>query len=237
MLAPIVCQGRSGSTLLCDLMCSHSKIDGIREFFAQGRGIWQEYEGENLLEYMLDKFKGNNKPNSYFTTTYFHGHKVDIADDYLRYEKAKIVVLNRNLIDIALSDCLVQQSRRLDNCTHDESFRKPYKHPTIEIDTNYLQEKFKLYDMYMEWFPDRFEGLDIIEVRYEDLVKDRKGVCSLILDFLDLEYQELYLGIERPNPLVKQRTITREEAIINYEQLFNYFKGTIYEKYFHEENV
>lgn len=241
MLAPIICDGRSGTTFLFDLLTSHPKIRGVREVFGPGKVRYRGITSQEILhESMVKLIKGedrNTPSDSYFTTTYFHGHAVKDVDNYFRKRGAKIILLKRNLVDIALSRCLVEQSKRKDNCSHDESFRKPYKNQRVTIDKEMLILVFRNFDTAMNVFPKRFCGLNVTTVNYEDLVKTRQEECKRLLDFLELKPMRLKLIEERPNPLVKQRLLPREEAIINYSELLRFFKKTKYEKYFYEENV
>lgn len=239
--APIICLGRSGTTLLFDLLCSHPDVGGIREIFAGHRKIYNGLSGEELKNRMMHQIKAQAEANencSCFTTTYFYEHTLERVDDFFKQENAKIIKLTRNIIDVVLSHCLVQCSRRSNEYeTHDESFRMPYKNTKISMSHETLEEAFEIFELNATKFSGRFEGLDIHEVSYKELVENRDKTCLEILRFLGLSEIKLTLSFERPNPLVKQRMIPREKAITNYNELYNKFKNTEYEKHFKEPNV
>ena len=121
MLAPIICDGRSGTTFLFDLLTSHPKIRGVREVFGPGKVRYRGITSQEILhESMVKLIKGedrNTPSDSYFTTTYFHGHAVKDVDNYFRKRGAKIILLKRNLVDIAYEDSraerLLQQEKLL----------------------------------------------------------------------------------------------------------------------------
>lgn len=238
LYAPIICYGRSGTTLLFDLLCSHPDVGGVKEMFAPHLDIYEGLSDKKLEDKMLHQLKHEATNYNCFTTTYFYGHAVDKVDNFLNNSNTKVIRLVRNIIDIVLSHALVEQSRQSGEYkTHDESFRKPYTNEKVNIDYEVLLRAFKKWDYDIPQFYHRFKGLDIHEVWYRDLVKNRDKTCSKVLKFLGLKEVPLSLNAERPNPLVKQRNLIRQKAILNFSELYRKFQRTRFKKYFEETNV
>ena len=93
---------------------------------------------------------------------------------------------------------------------------------------------------YFAWFDRIFQtraallqGMDVLQVRYEDLAADFTGQMVPIQEYLGVSVRRM------PPRTVRQRTLPISQALANYAELREYFAGTPHFRYFEmaEENT
>ena len=217
----IVCEGRTGSNLLVDLLGSHPQIESAAELYHPVAGTFKNYPGISHREF-LDR-------HTYKTSLPIRGFKMpinwilehpDIVREF-RADRYKIIRLDRaNKLDQFLS---VQLATLNSNwCSG-----SVYEQQRLKIDPWQLLLFLGARDA-LQWASDLIcGGLDSFRISYEQL--------------LQVEHQNAllrFLGAE-PKPLttvkVRMRTKAVHEIIENYAELVDFFANTPYSVWFPDE--
>ena len=200
---------RSGTTLMHQIIGSHSKVFGVEE--------------SNFLDHHLaKKFEDENDFKNFFTNEVSDKNKIsklseDILSMYKMYDqnkilvdknpfnfkwigfikilfpKAKIIHSNRNVLDSAFS-----------------IYRNVFDSPLAwTYHQDYLVQYIKNYSDLMSFWGDRL-GNFIYDYRYENLINNQVDETKKILDFCELEFEENCINYTKNK--IPVRTISVSQA-------------------------
>lgn len=188
---------RSGTTLLEQILASHSKIFGadelklLRKFLVEDpmrdrNRIYPSFvpdlSEEELLN-MADQYQtkvGALAPDYGYITDKMVGNSFFVGMIKKVMPWAKVIHVRRHPCDIALS----MYSRRFDSGT-------PYAN-----DLGEMAKYFRLNFEFMEYWHKVLSGF-ILDVKYEDLVSDLEGTARKIFKFCGLEWEKQCLDFHR----------------------------------------
>ncbi len=211
--APIFIIGlpRSGSTLLEQILSSHSLVDGTHELADLGAMIRnnpklsrrQKYHPDESLRYPVtiakldaDGFKGLG--GEYIERTRRHR-----GDRPFFTDKNPNNFIHVGLLQLILPNAKIINARRhpLDSCygSYKQLFAKgqPFTYDLVEIGEYYLQYQ-RIMDHWHEVLPGR-----VLDVQYEDVVADLEGQVERILEYCELEWEESCLKFHETDRSVK----------------------------------
>ena len=209
----IIGMPRSGTTLLEQILHSHSKIVGIGE----SNEFW------NLAHSPIDLPEENKTPYPYRVENKNEplGFK-DAAEKHLAFLDAEDPdaerVVNKAITNIAVvpiikclyPDAKIIHIRRhpLDNCIsgYFKSFNdlaQPYTH-----DLKTLGEFYKIYRDHMNHFQGIF-GDEIFDVQYEDIVEDTEGKARALIEYLELDWEDACLEFYNTEKFVRTASVAQ----------------------------
>jgi tetratricopeptide (TPR) repeat protein len=204
--APIFIVGlpRSGSTLIEQILASHSQVDGTHELGDLGRQV--------------KKLQKGSKPGERFPETILDVAPEDwrrLGDGYLRTtakfrgDAAYFIDKNPNnysligILRLALPNARIVNARRhpLDSCygSYKQLFAsgQPFSYDLEEIGEYYLQ-----YQRLMDHWHAVLPGY-VLDVQYEHVVADLETQVRRILDFCGLPFEESCLNFHETERAVK----------------------------------
>lgn len=210
---PILIVGlpRSGSTLIEQILASHSQVDGTHELAELPRAIQAVRRGRTrrsrFPEALVD-FNGKDWES--------------IGAEYLRrtelFRCGAPYFIDKNpnnfiyvgVLKLALPNARIINARRhpLDSCLG--SFKQlfasgqPFSYDITELGEYYLQYQ-RLMDHWHDVLPDF-----VLDVRYEDVVSDLDGQVGRLLDFCGLPFEEACLQFHKTERAV--RTASSEQV-------------------------
>ena len=189
----IVGMPRSGSTLIDQILSSHSNVYSLGEveFFSNSVN---EVINENNIENFCKKIKSDFS-SSYaekISRLYFNKTKVfEMKNKNYLTDKMLINFKLLPLIKLSFPNCKIIHSYRdaKDNCI--SILKTNFQHSFMPwaYDQNELVEFYKMYEEVMNTYCKIFEG-EILNVKYEDLVLDPNNNINKILNFCDLPFEE-----------------------------------------------
>ncbi|MFQ5609811.1 MAG: sulfotransferase, partial [Woeseiaceae bacterium] len=204
--APIFIVGlpRSGSTLLEQILSSHSKVDGTHELFdfdqtirsdrkLTGRGRRYPTSVANIG---ADDFKRLGR--EYIERTRRHR-----GDRPFFTDKNPNNFVHVGLLHLILPNAKVINARRhpLDSCfgSYKQLFAQgqPFTYDLIELGEYYLQYQ-RLMDHWHEVMPGK-----VLDVQYEEVVQDLEGQVRRILEYCQLDREESCLRFHETRRSVK----------------------------------
>ena len=186
----IVGMPRSGTTLIEQIISSHSKIFGGGELFLFTEFVQKELNLENNKNFLeilnnlteksffnigkiyIDEIEKISKKNKYLTNK-LPGNFINIGLIKLSLPNAKIIHCERNPLDTCFS-------------CYKTFFTQghAYCYSLEELTSFYM-----LYEKQMEYYKKIF-GKQILNVKYEDVINNVKNETKKILDYLDLSFEE-----------------------------------------------
>jgi len=191
--APILIVGlpRSGSTLLEQILSSHSKVDGTHELSDFNRTIRSEPKlsapparyPSSVANIGEDDFK--RLGSEYIERTRRHR-----GDRPLFTDKNPNNFLHVGLLHLILPNAKVINARRhpLDSCfgSYKQLFARgqPFTYDLVELAEYYLQYQL-LMDHWHEVMPGK-----VLDVQYEEVVQDLEGQVRRILEYCRLDWEE-----------------------------------------------
>ncbi len=204
--SPILIVGlpRSGSTLIEQILASHSLVDGTFEL----RDLHQVARKIRRFSRKRSPF-----PNNLLDLEEQHWHK--IGEDYIestrKYRAGAPYFIDKNpnnfifvgLLRIALPGARIINALRhpLDSCfgTYKQLFAsgQPFSYNLTELGEYYLQ-----YQRLMDHWKQVAPGFTL-DVRYEDVVADLEGQVGRILDFCKLPFEDNCLRFHETERAVK----------------------------------
>jgi tetratricopeptide (TPR) repeat protein len=204
--APIFIVGlpRSGSTLIEQILASHSQVEGTHELSDLAQVVRSLPRAKQGKERFPDNLPGL-KPHFW----------EQIGSDYLqrtlKYRQGAPYFIDKNpnnfvyagLIQLILPNARIINARRhpLDSCfgSYKQLFAsgQPFTYDLTEIGEYYLQYQ-RLMDHWHELMPGR-----ILDVQYEDVVADLDTQVRRILDYCDLPFEEGCLRFHETERAVK----------------------------------
>ena len=204
--APILIVGlpRSGSTLIEQILSSHSQVDGTAELSdlmhlgnqtGQNRFDKLKYP-ETLIEMDADNVEGLGK--DYIESTYHHCHGAAYFTDKMPNNFPYIGFLH-----LILPNAKVIDARRhpLDSCfgTFKQLFAKgqPFSYDLFD-----LGQYYKVYVRLMEHW-DRVLPGKVLRVQYEDNVADQENQARRMIEHCGLEWEDQVLRFYETERAVK----------------------------------
>ena len=214
---------RAGSTLLEQILASHSKIEGTQELgniMTIGRRIRTSNNSEDYLNNLLNlddkSIKSHGK--SYLDETQWAREGKDFFIDKMPNNFPHI-----GLIKMILPNAKIIDARRnpMDGCfsCFKQYFAKG-QHFTYDLDD--IARYYKDYEKIMEFWNSYFPG-SIHTVLYEDVIKDSENQVRKMVDFLDLDFEESCLNFYKSSRPVKTASSEQVRQPI-YKSAMNYWK-------------
>ena len=207
--APIFIIGlpRSGSTLLEQILSSHSKVDGTHELADLPKAIHSNRKlistksrrlGYPISVANLDADGFRRLGGDYIERTRRHrGDRPYFTD------KNPNNFLHVGLLHLILPNAKIINARRhpLDSCfgSYKQLFARgqPYTYDLVEIGEYYLQYQ-RLMDHWHEVLPGK-----VLDVQYQEVVADLEGQVRRILEYCELEWEESCLRFHETSRSVK----------------------------------
>jgi len=204
--APIFVVGlpRSGSTLLEQVLSSHSKVDGTHELPDLGKSVRARPElttpparYPTSIE-NLDGAGFRALGDEYMERTRRHRGEAPFFTD-----KNPNNFVHIGLLHLILPNAKIINARRhpLDSCfgSYKQLFAQgqPFTYDLVELGEYYLQ-----YQKIMDHWHDVLPG-KVLDVHYEDVVADLDGQVRRILDYCGLEFEESCLSFHETDRSVK----------------------------------
>jgi len=206
-ITPIFIVGlpRSGSTLIEQILASHSQVDATHELGDLSRVVQSVHR--------KSKKKGEKFPNT--LADIGRDDWADIGEEYLRrtaifrdeapyfVDKYPNNFMFAGFLKLAIPNARIIDARRhpLDSCfgTYKQLFAsgQPFSYDMTEIGEYYLQYR-RLMDHWHEVLP----GF-VLDVQYEDVVADLESQVRRILDFCGLPFEEACLRFHETERAVK----------------------------------
>lgn len=234
---------RTGSTMLWSYLNSHPDILCLRGVYGSSSKINfgkfydelpEECRSSELIKLrnespieFLEKYvwKDYAKPYKAVGFKYFYDHDRHLSnkEDVISYFKSnsciKFLHLKRdNLLATLFSykRALAQQQWTKANTDFQAAI-------SIQECKDYFQQILDKQKLFDELFSDR-----ILQIRYEDLINATEQTLTAILSFLGV------IAIPLTTEINKNQDSKLSYNIINYTELKNYFRNTVYAKYFNE---
>jgi tetratricopeptide (TPR) repeat protein len=232
--SPILVVGlpRSGSTLIEQILASHSQVEGTHEL--------------SDLAQMVQDLKRNSPRGTHFPEN-MRENKVqswsDIGDQYLQRTKKyssgtpRFIDKNPNnfiycgLVQLILPNAKIINARRHPLDSSFGSFKQlfasgqPFSYDLCELGEYYLEYQ-RLMDHWHQVIPDQ-----VLDVNYEDVVADLDTEVRRILDYCELPFEESCLRFHETDRAVKTASSEQVRKPI-YSSSVNLWKN--YEPYIDE---
>ena len=210
--APIFIVGlpRSGSTLIEQILASHSQVEGTAELPDVGRVIGSlpaRCDGQVYPEAVVGLREDDWRElgESYLQRTQRHRSGSPYFTDKMPNNFPSI-----GLIHLMLPNAKIVDARRhpLDSCFG--SFKQHFAHgQTFSYDLVELGEYFLEYRRMMRHWAQVLPGR-VLEVRYEDMVQDQEGQTRRLLDYCGLPWEDACLRFYETERAV--RTASSEQV-------------------------
>ena len=210
--APIFIVGlpRSGSTLLEQILASHSTVEGTAELPAVGRvisSLARRFPGKSYPEAvpLLDATGLRELGEMYLQKTLRHRTGTPRFTDKMPNNFASI-----GLIHLMLPNATIIDARRhpLDSCFG--SFKQHFAHgQTFSYDLMEIGEFYLEYRKMMRHWQQLLPGR-VLEVRYEDMVRNQEAETRRLLDHCGLPWEEACLRFYQTERAV--RTASSEQV-------------------------
>jgi len=222
-----VSRGRTGSTLLRNLLRHHGSVKMYGEvfgtpppFITTDHFICHDYDNpeDYLKEFVFSK--KNLRKNRAVGFTFHYGHKFRFPNfaDWIKGSKVKIIhLIRRNFLDVILSNKLAKEHG---SAWSNVIFTKP-----VSIDHYYLYTAMKTYEQEIQEYEKILPKTRYL-VYYSDLLTRDKQIE--LLKYLGLPTKRMFATI------VKQRQKSQSEMLTNYWQLKKKFEGTKYYQFFED---
>jgi hypothetical protein len=190
--APIFIVGlpRSGSTLIEQILASHSLVEGTAELPDVSRAIGslaKQFPGVNYPEAArrLDAAGWERLGQSYLERTERHRHGLPFFTDKMPNNFAAIGLIHQMLPNAKIIDA---RRHPLDSCfgTYKQHFARGQ---TFSYDLMEIGEFYVEYRRMMRHWQDVLPGR-VLEVRYEDVVADQLAQTQRLLDYCGLPFED-----------------------------------------------
>lgn len=231
----VISPGRSGSSLLMDLLGNHPNILTFGEIFGTHEGSLFSSQVANTpnrdTSYVINHIFSNQNSTIDaigFKLLYHQGHPKF-------HSKFKNDVVWKNLksmndlgvIHLWREDYLgVIRSLEVAKNKNDWDSKSPTINISVNIDPQFCLDVWKYLDWGYTYVRELFSKRHFLEITYEDLKDNQENTLDKILDFLGTNRMKLSTSLK------KQNTTPLNEGIENYGELKCYFKNTKWERYF-----
>ena len=242
--------GRTGSSYLCDLLNSHSKIDCYYEVY---KDHLNQADGLNEIEKLFKShglingfkvlhYQGNSATNeNLFKNTQYKKillTRENPIDRFISFELAKKTglwhidnqvnneVLSKGLLDILkFKYSLKDIFKRLQDAIHSYLNKNKNTPEKVTINFDDLVQDVKNVNEFNNKIKSQVDAGELLIISYEELCSNKEMTIKKLLSFLNLEFEELISSREKINHL------KREERIENYRELREKLKDTDLAKY------
>jgi hypothetical protein len=204
--APIFIVGlpRSGSTLLEQILSSHSRVDGTHELADLGKIIRSnpQFTGPRL-RYPTSIANIDTDGFGRLGSEYIERTRRYRGDREFFTDKNPNNFAHVGLLQLILPNAKIINARRhpLDSCfgSYKQLFAQgqPFTYNLVEIGEYYLQYQ-RLMDHWHEVLPGK-----VLDVHYEDVVADLEGQVKRILEYCELDWEESCLKFHETSRSVK----------------------------------
>ena len=215
---------RAGSTLIEQILSSHSLIEGTQEhpnIMSIGRNIRTKYNTENFVDNLLDlkqeeiEYYGKKYINDTKWSRNEHNHFIDKMPNNFPYiglikmilPKAKIIDARRDPIDGCFS-CFKQYFAKGQHFTYD-----------LDDIARYYKDYLKI----MAFWNDYFQG-DIYTINYENVIENTEKEVKNLFDFLEINFEESCLNFHKSKRPVKTASSEQVRQPI-YKSGIKYWKN------------
>lgn len=221
---------RSGSTLLQHTLNAHPAALVYGEVFNRsersrliamraGTDMSAIYKGGSIRRYLQHTVfppSADGKQVIGFRVFPFHARWLPNPQHLWRQIGAvpglKILLLEReNLLDIALSYSVALR----DNVWFASPGEKPRAYQPIRMEYDFCVQAFRDYEQSYAWCREQLPHADRLHVTYDALVHDTDTCLQRIQTWLNLDP----IPLRPAHGPVKQRTVPRREAILNFDEL------------------
>lgn len=191
--SPILVVGlpRSGSTLIEQILASHSQIDATMELADLGRCVRQISRArKDRHEYPEATAELQPVDVEALANRYLEG-----AGRFRGSAPRFIDKMPNNFAHLGLLRLILPRARVINACRHPldsclGSFKQLfYRGQSFSYDWFELGQYYLQYQRIMDYWHELFPGW-IMDMRYEDLVRDQEGQTRRMLDFLGLEFED-----------------------------------------------
>lgn len=239
----ILGRGRTGSNFLRGLLNAHTRVVAFGELFRSCDSIGWEFPDYGrfrntpgsiaLMRNDPVRFLENEVFRKFprrigavgFKLFYYHAQEDSRRNlwAYLKERKdLRVIHLKRkNTLEMILSE---KKAFKTDSWTNTTGAQEPKF--SVAIDYDECLQRFKHEQAAAEEHDRFFLGHPVLEVVYEDLTRDYRSRIKPVQEFLDVDYEAL-----EPSTY-KQSSQPLSEAILNYFELRERFKGTPWEGFF-----
>lgn len=244
----IVCQARTGSTMLAsalqshDEICAHGEVFGMRDSHLNFWGILYEknppliesmrrFRNENPVKYLREfvlnpgRFKavGFKFKFEELSQEMWKDAVADIAAD----TTLKILFLRReNLWQRFLSEYVAIHVTKMFNTT-DASYEQPQIN--IAIEPALVAQAFQRSRRWERIYGAMFEGHDRLDLTYEQISRDHEGKMREVQDFLGVSRSSVKPATVKLSDRRKSPTVVK-----NLDEIRAHFAGTEHAGYFED---
>lgn len=219
----ILCRSRTGSSMLLSFLNGHPSIHAEDEIFGKLNG--RSYKA--VLKRVFSQQPYHIKATG-FKIFYYHpidDNSSDIWNELVNMPDLYIIHLKRKNILRTLISRKIAGMQDVWSITENRTRNKAGA-KTIEFSIDELERGFTQ-TRYWEKEGDRmFGNHHLLNVYYEDLIRDSKDVWKTITDFLNVRYYKPQTNLKKQNPEESS------EIVMNYEELKSAFEGTEWEPLF-----
>ena len=215
---------RAGSTLLEQILASHSMIEGTEELhniMTIGRRIRTTNDSKNYLNNLLDLSKENI---SSYGNMYIDETRWARKDNNFFIDKMPNNFPHIGLIKMILPNAKIIDARRnpLDGCfsCFKQYFAKG-QHFTYDLDdvARYYKDYLKIMKFWNNYFPD-----DIYTVCYENVINNPEQEVRLMLKYLGLDFEKSCMDFHKSSRPVKTASSEQVRQPI-YKSGMNYWEN------------
>ena len=230
----IFSQGRTGSTLLVDLLNSHPQINCEDEIFNRqrhlfGRKIIWPYRFLKGMAVLRKQQVFGFKVKIYQLTKHQKMTPKDFLD-HLEKQHYKIIYLRRNnFLEHALSGLTAKQTKQYHLFEGDADQTQQFEFSATELERK-MQRRSALQKQELALL----DGRKYFEVVYDQDLKiqdQHQAICERIFTFLGLEKVKVNTNLKK---VIRKKPA---EQLSNFVQLQNYFSNTNFASFFQEDEI
>jgi len=202
---------RSGSTLLEQILSSHSMVDGTHELADLGAIIQNNRKLTGLQKFHADETRRYPITIANLDADELKGLGSEYIERTRRHRGDRPFFTDKNpnnfvhvgLLQLILPNAKIINARRhpLDSCygSYKQLFAKgqPFTYDLVELGEYYLQYQ-RVMDHWHEVLPGK-----VLDVQYEDVVQDLEGQVRRMLEHCELDWEESCLRFHETSRSVK----------------------------------
>lgn len=231
---------RTGSNFLMSLLNSHPNCICYGEIFTNLKvGSWDipfslrkigdiNLKDKDPIDYLDNRiYSGYPKEikSAGFKLFYHHARKENekVVWNYLKSESSikKIHLLRDNFLEIYLSHISAKKNGQfVDTWNRSKTLER------IKLDYIDCENYFQSLDENIKKIREYFALEQLIEIRYEELIKQRQTVLDFLLSKLNLDSMKLI------PKTYKQNYVSLEKRVANFNEIKEYFSGSKWERFF-----
>lgn len=248
----IVCESRTGSTMLSTALwkhpqiCSHGEILQPRQYTSKKRDDMLEFYGLNydtpgaIHDLLRDTLV--NDPVNYVCKYGFHTGRYKTAGFKFKYEEMECGLFDK-VLDFLLDHTeikIIHLTR--DNLWHRyrssyvavkitkqfNSANEPIKvdAPKVTLDISAIEKSFKQTLKWQQKYKKMFENHDTLDLTYENILNNKQQCFDTVTEHLQVDKQAW-------DPWTKKvQSVPDDDIIDNMENIREHFTGTVHEQLF-----